>query len=239
MLKCFIVDDNPSSIRLLSQYIDRTEGLENAGSTQSGQEALQILQNPASNIDLVFLDIDISDLSGLDILEKIGGKYVVILVSGHYLYAQEAFTKGASGYLYKPVLYDRFLAAVEKGKEIATSRKNTIVVNPLHIYVPGNGREVRVRITTGEICYIQSSINFCTIFLNESNVFCSLSLKQLCTVLQPPHFVRINRSVLVNSTKIIQYDAYDVYLEGNKIIPFGEKYKSDFVTSIRSTGLGF
>ncbi|MFA4867831.1 MAG: LytTR family DNA-binding domain-containing protein [Pedobacter sp.] len=238
MLKCFIVDDNPSSIRLLTQYIDQSDGLENAGSSQSGQQALQILQNPASNIDLVFLDIDIADLSGLDILERIGSSHVVILVSGHYLYAQEAFSKGASGYLYKPVQYDRFLAAIEKGKEIAKSRRHTMT-NPVHIYVPGNGREVRVRITTSDICYIQSSTNFCTIFLDDSNVFCSLSLKQMCTVLQPPYFVRINRSILVNSNKIIKYDAYDVYLEGNKVIPFGEKYKSDFISSIRTTGLGF
>lgn len=232
------MDDTPSSVRLLNKYIAETEGLEPNGHTDNGLEALQILQSKDPGIDLVFLDIDIWDISGLEILEKIAGSYIVILVSGHHTYAQEAFEKGAAGYLYKPLEYDRFYAAIQKVKKSIQPKKKA--VTPTHIYVPGDGREVRIRILTRQIVYVQSSKNFCTLFMDDqTNVFCSLSLKQLETTLNGPNFIRVNRSVIINSDKIVKYDAHDVYLEGGKEISFGDRYRNEFINALKATGFGF
>lgn len=234
MLSCYIVDDSPSSIRLIQKYIQQTEGLGFAGSTESGQEALQLLQRSETNIDIVFLDIDIADLSGLEILDKISKSYAVILVSGHHKYAQEAFVKGASGYLYKPLEYDRFYSAIQKVKSDMEKREQPNPTVP-HIYVPGEGREVRIRINLGEILFVQSSKNFCTIFLDDQScVFCSLSLKQLEELLPYPLFLRVNRSVIVHTDKIIKYDAFDVFVKGGKEFAFGKDRRNEFVRALNS-----
>lgn len=238
MLRCFIVDDTPSSVRLLNKYVLETEGLESVGHTDSGLDALKILQSKDSGVDIVFLDIDIWDISGLEILEKIAGSYIVILVSGHHTYAQEAFVKGAAGYLYKPLEYDRFYAAIQKVRNSIQPKKK--VATPSYIYVPGDGRQVRIRIRTNQILYVQSSKNFSTLFMDDkTNIFCSLSLKQLEAMLYGPNFIRVNRSVIINAEKIVKYDAHDVHLEGGKEIGFGEQYRNHFINALGANGFGF
>ncbi|OJV54248.1 MAG: hypothetical protein BGO31_12925 [Bacteroidetes bacterium 43-16] len=240
MLNCYIVDDSPSCIRLLTKYINETKGLQLSGTTDSGQEALLYLQRSDTGVDIVFLDINIGDLSGLDILDKISHFYSVVLVSGHRHYAQEAFVKGASGYLYKPLEYDRFFAAIQKIKETPARRPERPEPPPAHIFVPAEGREVRVRIETADIEYIQSAKNFSSIFLSDGTaIFCSLSLKQIEGVLAAPHFLRVNRSTIVNVDKIIRYDAYDVFLKGKKEFSFGENYRTACMQILKSNSASF
>lgn len=241
MLRCYIIDDTPSVVRQLHKYIDQTAGLEYKDYTESGQEALQILQNPGSGIDLVFLDIELQDISGLTILDLLAKYYIVILVSGHHNFAQEAFVKGASGYLYKPLSYDRFFAAIEKAKEIHKLKKISSTITAKYIYLPGGGREVRTKIITEDITYIQSSGSFCSIFFEEQLPFlCSLSLKQLSLVLCPPDFIQVNRSVIVNKRKIVRYDASDVYLDEKKLIfSITERYRDNFMEALTSDGYSF
>lgn len=241
MLTCYIIDDSPSIIRHLRSYIDRTVSLEYKGCTETGQEALQILQNPDSGIDLVFLDIELPDLSGLTILDLLAKKYIVILVSGHRHFAQEAFVKGASGYLYKPLSYDRFLAAIEKAKEIHKMKNKMAITPAKYIYLPGGGREVRTKVITEHITFIQSSGSFCSIFFDIQPPFhCSLSLKQLSLVLSPPDFIQVNRSVIVNKAKIVRYDASDVYLDEKKLVfTITEKYRNEFIEALTSDGYSF
>lgn len=240
MLNCFIVDDNPSSIRLLTEYIMQTEGLNLVGSTESGLEALLYLQKSNTEVDLVFLDIDIEDLSGLTILDKISNSYLVILVSGHRHYAEEAFFKGASGYLYKPLEYDRFYSGIQKIREIFEKRRESRPNSSSHIFVPADGRDVRVRIELADIEYVQSAKNFCSIFLEKKEqVFCSLSLKQMEIVLAPPYFLRINRSIIVNTDKIIKYDSRDVFLNGKKEFGFGDNYRTACMQVLKSRSPNF
>lgn len=234
MLSCYIADDSPSSIRLIHKYINQTDGLAFAGSTESGQEALQVLQRSDNNIDIVFLDIDIADLSGLEILDKVSKSYAVILVSGHHKFAQEAFVKGASGYLYKPLVYDRFYSAIQKVKMDFQTQEVSTGPSP-HIYVPGEGREVRIRINLSEITYVLSAKNFCSIFLDDKSfVLCSLSLKRLEELLPSPMFLRVNRSSIVNTEKIVKYDAFDVVLKGEIEIAFGKDRRSEFLRALKS-----
>lgn len=241
MLKCYIIDDTPSVVRQLHKFIDQTVGLEYIDFSESGQEALEELQNPAAKVDLIFLDIELPDLSGLTILDLLAKKYIVILVSGHHHFAQEAFVKGASGYLYKPLSYDRFLAAIEKAKEINTIKNKIAMAPAKYIYLPGGGREVRTKITTQEITYIQSSGSFCSIFFDNLSPFlCSLSLKQLGLVLCPPEFIQVNRSIIVNKAKIVRYDASDVYLDERKLVfSITEKFRNNFIEALTSDGYSF
>jgi len=241
MLKCYIVDDTPSVVRQLRKFIEQTDDLEYSGSTESGQEALRILQNPNAGICMVFLDIELPDISGLTILDLLAKNYLVILVSGHHYFAQEAFVKGASGYLYKPISYDRFYTAIRKAIEIRASRKETLPTPTKYIYLPGGGREVRTKINTEEIIFIQSSGSFCSIFLADKLPFlCSLSLKELSKVLTIPAFIQVNRSVIVNKQKIVRYDSNDVYLDDKRhIFPITDKYRKGFIDALNSDGYSF
>jgi DNA-binding LytR/AlgR family response regulator len=241
MLNCYIIDDTPSVIRQLKKFIDQTSMLHFTGATETGEEALHMMQKLKSKVDLIFLDIELPDISGLTLLDSLSKDYIIILVSGHRHFAEEAFIKGAAGYLFKPLSYDRFLAAVNKAKEMVGTKKRTVLRPPKYIYLPGGGREVRTTILTASITFIQASGSFCSIFFDDAPPFhCSLSLKHLSEVLSPPAFIQVNRSVIVNKSKIIRYDANDVFLDEKKLIfAITDKFKDAFITSLTSDGYTF
>ncbi|MFN0290154.1 LytR/AlgR family response regulator transcription factor [Pedobacter helvus] len=239
ILNCCVIDDNPASIRLVKQYTEKTEFLYFSAGETDPLAAFEKIRENKIIADIIFLDIEMPRVSGFEILEELSHLAVVILISGHRDFAEDAFEKGASGYLYKPFGYEKFMAAIMRAKEIHQARKPISFTPPLpYYYIPGNGREVRIRLKTEDVWYIEAAANFSIIhFVNGTTHLCYLTLKQLESLLPLPHFIRINRSILVNMAKVVGYDAYDIHLENDRIFPFGEKYKNEFVRQIRNSGM--
>ena len=240
-IKCYTIDDNPSCNRMLKQYINDYPNLINLGSETDPEVGLEKLLSGKVDPDLLFLDIEFPNFSGIEILKQINGKTSVILISAHRHFGAEAIDHGAVGYLYKPFGFDKFESVVRRA--LAKRQTDTVIdtkpmpttLRPFY-FVPGNGREVRVLIKPEDILYIESASNF-TIFhlISNQEHISSITLKQLETLLPSPFFLRINRSFIVNTCKIKRYDAYELELNNGKILPFGGKYKTEFLNATSLT----
>lgn len=238
-LKCFVIDDIPSTIRLIKKYTEQTPLASFVGGETNANKAKDLLLEGKIVADLIFLDIEMPGISGLELLRPLSKIATVILISGHQTFGEQAFAMGASGYLYKPITLEKFQDTVMRVFD--HTRSNTVLATnspPAFYYIPGEGREVRVRLKTEDIWYIESTVNFTVVqLIDKSCHICYLNLKQLSALLPPPHFIRINRSIIVSTSKIMRYDAYDVYLEDDKQFSFGDSYRQEFIRLIRQHGM--
>lgn len=238
-LNCYVIDDYPSIIRQIKKLSGQTPLANFIGGDTDPRVAVDKLLRGEILADVTFLDIDMPGISGIDLLEPLSKVSLVFLISGLKDYGQQAFEHGASGYLYKPLVLNKFQSAINRAFNLIQSKKTiTTIAPPSHYYLPGDGREVRVRVKTDDIWFVESKVNFSVVRLIDKTFhICNLNLTQLSRILAPPYFLRINRSVLVNTTKIIRYDAHDVYLEDDKVFSFGDKYRQEFIQWIRHHGM--
>ncbi|MNU14595.1 Transcriptional regulatory protein YehT [compost metagenome] len=239
ILNCLVIDDDPYIIRLLKKYIEQTKSLRYSGGQANPLEILAQLKKNDLTADIIFLDVGLPEVSGLEILKELSQIAIVILISGDPSHGPEAFELGAQGYLTKPIPYDKFSNAVEKGRKLYRDQKALNLIPPLpYYYIPGDGREVRTRIKTDEVLYIEAVRNFSYFHISKSKFHISkLTLKQIESLLPAPHFMRINRSNIVNMSKVAQYDAHDVILENEITLPFGDTYRDKFIWQIKNTGM--
>ncbi len=202
-------------------------------------KAMDLLLNAKVHADLVFLDIQMPGISGLDLIEPLSKVTNVILISGHKDFGQQAFERGAVGYIYKPFDLDQFQKTILRVQNKIRTSVTSIAPGPAPFYyIPSDGRNVRTRLRADEIWYAESTRNFTTINTGDKNgIICSLNLSQLDELLPDPHFIRISRSIIVNTAKVISYDANDVKLENGKELAFGDIYKQKFINIIREHGM--
>lgn len=239
ILNCLVIDDDPYILRLLKKYIEQTKSLFYSGGFSNPLKVLEQLKENTITADIIFLDVGLPEISGLEILRELSQIAIVILISGNPNHGPEAFELGAQGYLTKPISYEKFATAIEKGRKMYRDQKAMVLTPPLaYYYIPGDGREVRIRIKTEELLYIEAVRNFSYFHISKSKFHISkLTLKQIESLLPAPHFMRISRSHIVNMSKVVQYDAHDVILENDIILPFGGTYRDKFIWQIKNTGM--
>ncbi|WP_293906120.1 LytR/AlgR family response regulator transcription factor [Sphingobacterium sp. UBA5670] len=239
ILNCMVIDDDAYIIRLLRKYIEQSKSLQFCGGFTDPGELMEDLSGNSLTADIIFLDVALKGSSGLDILPKLSQNAIVILISGDPSHGPAAFELGAQGYLTKPISYDKFISAVEKGRKIYREQKAMLLTPPLpYYYIPGEGREVKTRIKTDELIYIEAVRNFSLFHISKSKFHISkLTLKEIESLLPAPHFMRISRSNIVNMAKVEQYDAHDVILENDIVLSFGSTYRDKFIWQIKNTGM--
>jgi len=202
---------------------------------KSGFEALETLQK--EKIDLLFLDIQMPDISGIQFLKSLPHKPLVIFTTAYEKYALEGFELDVIDYLLKPYTFERFLKAVNKAQEYLT-----ILEKVQAIAVPGEIRSTNefifvksdyklVKIEIAEILYIESLKDYIKIYIGEKPVITLSSMKSVEEKLPSNIFCRVHRSYMVNIPKI-QYIHRNYVMVGNKEIPIGENYKENFLRVI-------
>ncbi len=237
-IKCLIVDDEHLALVLLQSYIEKVPQLELVGKCESAFEAIEMLQN--NEIDLMFLDIQMPDLSGLELLRSLKKKPVVILTTAYTEYAIESYELDVLDYLLKPIPFERFFQSVNKAEDYIRMKKgaNTppAVVqapNPVppapapkeknYFFVKADYKSVKINYP--DILYIEGLREYVCIYLQDKKRVITLeSMKHLAELLPSDQFVRIHRSYIVSIQKV---DA----LSGNKLelndqsLPIGKSYK--------------
>lgn len=215
MLNCIIIDDEQPARRLLENYCSKIDALKVLGSYKSAIEALPVLQK--QQIDIMFLDIQMPDLTGIDFLKSIKTYNAkVIFTTAYRKYALDGFELDAIDYLVKPIEFPRFLRAIEKVKEVHQKRQE-IEVKDIKETLIIKAEKKQYRLPLSEIMYIKSEneyVNYVT--KNHGNLLVHGALKDVATFLSDkPDFFRIHRSHIVNLSHI-------TYVEGNRVRINGE-----------------
>lgn len=227
MHTCYIIDDEPIAIDIIHRYLDKLDGFEVKGTFEDPLEAFHALKKEP--VGLIFLDIQMPGLSGLEMLKALGQKPAVILTTAHREHALEGFELDVVDYLLKPIEFQRFLKAVDKYLERHKPPMAGAVAAALSepsILVRANRKSVRVRLS--DILYIEGLKDYVKIILPEEKLLTKELIGEIEQRLPPEQFFRIHRSFIVPRDKIDAFTAVDVEI-GKHEIPIGRTYKEAFM----------
>lgn len=225
-INCIAIDDEPLALEKITGFIQRLPQLKLITTFNSCTEAVGfILQNPGF---LVFLDIQMKNMTGIQMLESLPVKPPVILTTAHSEFAVKGFDLNVIDYLLKPYSFERFSQAVFK-----TCSMNTIAgseENSGYVFVKSDYRIVKV--FTEDIYYIEGMRDFRCIITKKGKILTSFTFTDLENLLPKPAFVRVHKSYMINLLHIESIERQRIKIQGN-LIPIGDLYKEAFYTQIK------
>lgn len=228
MIKCIAIDDEPLALKQIAKYIEKTPSLDLAGQFESAVQAIPFLQE--NEIDLMFLDINMPDLNGMDFIKSIKNPPRVIFTTAYSEYAIEGFKVDAIDYLLKPISYDDFLIAAEKAKQRITPETNKnvhIESNEKFLFIKSEYKIIRINLA--DIKYLESMREYVRIHLDaQKPIMTLMSMKKMEEYLSDKIFMRVHRSFIVNLDKITTIERNRIVFDKDTYIPVSEQYKTKF-----------
>jgi two-component system, LytTR family, response regulator len=218
--RCLIVDDEPLAIEVIENHCGQFENLEVTATCRNAVRAFEILER--ERIDLVFLDIQMPKLTGIDLLKSLRHPPKVILTTAYVDYALEGFELDVVDYLVKPVSFRRFLKAVNKYFALAPVSSPETQTEKEFIFVKADRKNHKVLFS--EIQYVESVKDYIKIHTTDKNLLVKQTLASFEEELPPADFIRIHRSYIVNLKHITAYTAHDIEI-GAAELPIGVSYK--------------
>lgn len=235
ILKCIAVDDEPLALDIIEDYVSKVPFLELVKRTENAIEALQMVQ--AGGIDLVFLDIQMPDLTGIQFLKIASGKASYILTTAYSQYALESYDLNVSDYLLKPIAFDRFYKAVEKVLHqlqkaepvVPTPVPEPIVAATPHaqdfIFVKTEHKIQKVELD--DILYIEGLKDYISIYTKSERIITLQNMKKMEETLPKGEFIRVHKSYIIAIDKIESIERSRISI-ASKIIPIGDTYRDEF-----------
>ena len=228
---CLIVEDEPLAAEILEDYIHQVPMLQLIAKCNDAIYALEILQQ--TKIDLIFLDIYLPRLKGLDFIKTLNEPPQIIITSAYPEYALQGYELNVSDYLLKPIEFNRFLTAVNKLKRSNEPKlQHTISAIPLERpYLFFNVSKKKVKMFLDEILYIESLKEYIRVISKDKTILTKFQLGEIEDVLNKNNFLRIHRSFIVAKNKIDAFSATDVEINGQQI-PIGRSYKEHVIAAL-------
>jgi DNA-binding LytR/AlgR family response regulator len=228
-IRSIIIDDEPLAQRVIEKYSEDVPFLEIVNKFQRAIDAYEILRSGA--VDLIFLDINMPRLSGLDFLKSLKDPPMVIITTAYEEYAIQGFELDVVDYLMKPFAFDRFLRAIQKAADSLKGRSTQFVETgseiPEEDYLFIKSSKRTYRVSLDDILYIEALGDYVKVYTKERMIVSYQSLKNLESVLPPRAFPRIHKSFIVSLSKIETIEGNQVRIQ-DRFIPVGNNYKADF-----------
>lgn len=241
MIKCIAVDDEPLALSKLTSYISRVPFLELTTSCQDAFEAMEVLKK--EQIDLIFLDINMPDLNGVEFARSLTNKPLLIFTTAYSEHAIEGFRLDAVDYLLKPFEFHELLKAAEKARKLIEANRKSGTSEQMQaqedaLFVKSDYKNVRINIS--EIKYIEGMSEYIRIFVEgeKKPIISLLSMKKIEDRLPANLFMRVHKSYIVNLKKITEVSRLRIVFDKETYIPVGESYKERFLEYIDSMSIG-
>jgi two-component system LytT family response regulator len=227
-INCIAIDDEPLALKQIGNYIKKTPSLELVALCNNAFDAFEFINS--GQVSLIFVDISMPDLNGLDFVKSLTEKPYVIFTTAFSEYAVEGFKVNAVDYLLKPIGYNDFLRAVNKVQTLAglqSTHPETVKTSGDHLFVKSDYKLMRINLD--DIKYIESMHEYIRIHLSdEKPVMTLISLKSIEEQLPQERFMRVHRSYIVNLEKIKVVERYRIVFDNNVYIPVSDQYKEKF-----------
>jgi DNA-binding LytR/AlgR family response regulator len=228
IIQCLAIDDEPLALKQIGAYIKKTPFLELVALCNSALSALEYLSS--RQIDLLFVDINLPDLNGMDFVKSLKEKPNIIFITAYSEYAIEGFKVDAVDYLLKPIGYKDFLKAANKVKTLVDLQEpqfEPIKATKDHLFVKSDYKLMRIELS--EIKYIESMHEYIRIHLiNDKPVMTLASLKSIEEQLPLDRFMRVHRSFIVNLKRIKVIERNRIIFDNSIYIPVSDQYKAKF-----------
>ncbi|MFO7938583.1 MAG: LytTR family DNA-binding domain-containing protein [Bacteroidales bacterium] len=233
-MRCIVIDDDALSRRVVEEFVQRTEFLELTASYETAVDAINKLSNAEEEVDLIFLDIEMPEMDGIDFLNSLKQLPQVIIVSSQEKYALEAFDYDVTDYLLKPITYGRFYKAVTKA--------HNVFATPVHdetdeIFIKKNSALVRLKYE--DIIWVEALENYVIVNTFEDKFTIHFTMKSIENQLPANKFKRVHRSYIINLKKIERIEDNSIVVkthDGMKTIPIGKAFKERFMNDINLMG---
>jgi two-component system, LytTR family, response regulator len=231
-IKCIIVDDEPLARDVVRRYIQMIPALKLTAEFGNAIDASMFLQE--QSVDMIFLDIKMPQLSGVEFVRSLRNVPKIIFTTAHKDYAHEGFELDATDYLLKPIRFDRFLKAVNKAlpqkqQELETHGiNNGEKSNPAISFIYLRAERKIKKVPLDDIIYIESDRDYVKVFIENGYIITRQTIASLEAMLSESQFVRIHRSFIVSVSKLKSFTNETVEI-GNKELPIGKLYRNNFL----------
>lgn len=224
-IKCIIVDDEPLAVSLLENYVEKIPFLELVFSSENPIEALEFIQK--NEADVVFLDIQMPEITGINFMKIVGDKMKYILTTAYAEYALEGYEHNVVDYLLKPISFERFNKSILKVQERFPFEE---VKELNHFYVKSSGQQHRINFD--DILYVESIKDYVNIKTEAQEYIVLDTLKSLENQL-PENFSRVHKSFILNVNAIKSLSSKKIILNSGHEVPIGDMYKSNLLRNLK------
>lgn len=235
MIQCLIIDDEQPAINIIAAYVEKVPYLKLVATTTDPLEGLSLIND--NDIDLIFLDIQMPGLTGLEFVKAINGKCKIIFTTAYSQYALDGFDLDIIDYLLKPVPFSRFLKAAQKAKEILDAQTTPKAgAHEDFIIIQGDSKGKLIKVEINEIDYIEGMRNYVAIVCGDRKLLSLMNMKDLEESLSSKQFIRVHKSFIVPIANIAAVDGNAIILKRNNKaeIILGNVYRPAFLEMMRS-----
>ncbi len=228
-MTCIIIDDEPLARQGMEMLLKNIPNLQIVGSFKNGFEASAYLQKQM--VDLMFLDINMPELSGMDFVKSLLQKPLVIFVTAYPQYALDSYELDAIDYLVKPVRVERLIKAIGKAEAILQIDYSDNTISNIesfeqdYVFIKADRKFIKIFFK--DILYIEGMKDYVSIKLSNQKILTAMNIKTISAQLPSQLFARVNKSYIVNTSNITAADSYTVYVDSEEI-PIGDSYKESF-----------
>lgn len=238
---CIAVDDEAPALEKINRFIEKVPFLELKASFNNGLDAMAYLRK--NKTDFLFLDIQMDDLTGVQLIELLDYRPVIIFTTAYEQYALKGYELDVCDYLLKPYSFDRFMKAVNKGIRLYEDRHSTVIRTEKATGNPAQGAdfifvktEYRIqKVFTAKILYIEGMKDYLKIVMSDDSIMTLMNFSTLLTLLPEQNFIRVHKSFVVALDKIESIERDRIIINKERI-PVGDTYRSAFFNII--SGLG-
>ena len=228
-IRCVIVEDEPKALQLIEEYVAQINFLELVGKAHTPLLILDFLRT--NKIDLLFLDINLPGISGMELTDMLEKDIKIIFTTAYSQYALKSYEKNAVDYLLKPITFHRFLQAALKARNIIeTSRKAKEGANSPDSFFVKSGKKI-IHLQWSEIYYIEGYKEYITIVTDTARILVYKRMKDI-EEYNVGNLIRVHNSYIINLEKIQKLEDNHIYIK-DKVIPIGRTYKEEFTKKLQ------
>jgi len=230
MINCVIIDDEQHAIDLIKIHVEKIDYLRVLETFNNPVNAIGFLEN--NDVDVIFLDIEMPEISGLSFIKLLKKKIPVIVISAYKEYALEGFENEVLDYIVKPVSFERLLQATQR--VLALSNSKSSVAPNAFIILKTDSKNKLLKIDLDDIIYIEGLKNYISVFTTQQRVISLLNIKSLEEKLPADRFIRTHKSYIISIAKVKMVNGNQVFLKGlEQGIPISDSYKKNFFEIFR------
>ena len=226
MMNAVAIDDEPMALDVLEHYCVQSGLVEMKAMFRDPLEAIAYLNK--EKVDLIFLDINMPGISGMQLAASLSPRPMIIFITAYSHYAVESYTIGAVDYLLKPIIYERFLTAIDKAIK-ASSLQNTVSNNETMVYLKSGPQTYPVKLS--DILYLEKEGNYMTVHLKGKRILIRENMNGVFDLVPATDFIRVHKSYVVAIRHVTLIEAHQLTVNG-EIIPIGSSYRDSVRTRL-------
>jgi len=220
MITCIAIDDEPKALEVIERYCQKTSLVALRASFREPVKAIDFLNR--EKVDLIFLDINMPDISGMQLVQTLSPRPMIVFTTAYSHYAVESYDLNALDYLLKPITFERFMAAINKATATQLTKNSLNNEDETSIFIKSGPQTYQVKVA--DILYLEKDGNYITIHLKDRNILIRENMGDIFDLVPANDFLRVHKSYVVAIKHITMIEVHQLIINGEKI-PIGTTYR--------------